>query len=69
MVDDWKLCLKWLSTWGLALIMAAPVAYENVDMLKDSIPDKYFHIIVSILAIITFCLRLKKQKHDLDDRG
>jgi len=61
-VPDWRDCRKWLSTYGLAVIMAAPVAYENIDLLSKSIPDKYFHIIVSVLAVITFGLRIIKQK-------
>ena len=61
MVDNWKDAWKWLSTWGLSVIMAAPIAYENIDLLKDALPPNYFHGLVSVLAVITFALRLKKQ--------
>ncbi len=61
LVDDWKTWWKWLSTWLVAMNLTFIAAYENITPLKEYIPDKYFHIIVGTLLILTAVGRVIKQ--------
>lgn len=61
LVEDWKSAWKWFSTWLLAMNGTFIVAYENFDTIKAYIPDKFAHIIVGALLILTFLGRVIKQ--------
>jgi hypothetical protein len=61
LVDDAKQWWRWLSTWLLAMNGTFIIAYENIQPLKDYIPDKWFHGIVGALLILTFLGRVVKQ--------
>lgn len=61
LVDDWKAAWKWFSTWLLAMNGTFILAYEQFDTVKAYIPDKYAHMIVGGLLILTFLGRVIKQ--------
>jgi len=61
LVDDWKKWWKWLSTWLLAMNGTFIVAYEQFETVKAYIPDKWAHVIVGTLLILTFLGRIIKQ--------
>lgn len=61
LVEDWKTAWRWFSTWCLAMNGTFIVAYEQFDTIKAYIPDKYAHMIVGSLLILTFLGRVIKQ--------
>ncbi len=61
LVSDAKQWWKWLSTWLLAMNGTFIVAYEQFETVKTYIPDKWAHVIVGGLLILTFLGRVIKQ--------
>jgi len=60
-VDDVSKWWKWASTWLLAMNGTFIVAHEQFDTVKAFIPDKWAHVIVGTLLILTFLGRIIKQ--------
>ena len=61
LVEGWRTFYKWWSTWGLAALASAPVAYENFPMLQSALPPTVFRYGMTALAVLTFIARMKKQ--------
>ena len=61
MVANWKDAWKWLSTWLIAIAAAAPMLYENLGPLKDAISPTVCHYAQSLLVVLIFLGRIKKQ--------
>ena len=61
LVDGWKSCLKWYSTYGLAVLAAAPIIRENFELVRDVLPSTWWHYGMTTLAVLTFIARVKRQ--------
>ena len=62
LVDEWQTSYRWLSTWGLAALTSAPIAYENIALLKEVVPVNAYHYGMAALAVLTFVARMVNQK-------
>lgn len=61
LVEDWKDAWRWFSTWLLAMNGTFIIAYEQFETVKAYIPDKWAHMIVGTLLLLTFLGRVIKQ--------
>ena len=59
LADEWRDCWKWLSTWLVAIASAAPLLYQNVEMIQQAVPVNVYHWIQSGLTAIIFLSLIK----------
>jgi hypothetical protein len=62
LVDDWKGCWKWFSSWALTLAGAIPVVWVELPAdLKSAIPPGTMSTITAIVAGCGLVGRLVQQ--------
>ena len=61
LVDDVRNWWRWFSTWLIASSGTILLVYENVEGMKDKIPDRIFHYLMGILLFLIFVGRVIKQ--------
>lgn len=66
LVAEWRDAWRWLSTWLIGAAACAPIAYEQIGTLRDSLPPHLFHWIETGLVVLIFLQNIKR-KHNNDN--
>ena len=61
LVEEWRDCWRWLSTWFTVLAGSAPILYDSLPSLQHAISPGAFHWIESGLVLLIFLGRIKRQ--------
>lgn len=61
LADEWRSAWKWLQTWLVATLSIAPLLYDQLAPLQDSIPSKWFKVCMAILGALTIANTMRKK--------
>ena len=61
LVDDWKNFTQWWSVRFAALVVIAPVLYQQILPMQQYLPAPLFNYGMSVLGLLVIFGRLKNQ--------
>jgi hypothetical protein len=61
LADEWRHAWKWLQTWLITALAVAPLLYDQLAPLQDSIPAPWFKSVMAVLGVLTLINNVRKK--------
>jgi hypothetical protein len=61
LTEEWRHAWKWLQTWLIAILSAAPLLYDQFGSLQDLLPPGWFKVGMAVLGILTLVNNVRKK--------
>lgn len=61
LTDEWRSAWRWLQTWLIAILSAAPLLYDQLSALQDVLPPAWFKGGMAVLGVLTLINTVRKK--------